>query len=62
MTLKKKTFFLDNTCVSNSENNDDVLVTRDPIPVIFNRIAKGKYIISIKRKYLHLSFQMRVVF
>ncbi|KAI1905212.1 hypothetical protein AGOR_G00013800 [Albula goreensis] len=29
----------DNTYVSNSENNDDVLVTRDPIPVIFHRIA-----------------------
>ncbi|KAG5834265.1 hypothetical protein ANANG_G00259720 [Anguilla anguilla] len=29
----------DNTYVSNSENNDDVLVTRDPIPVIFHKIA-----------------------
>ncbi|XP_061071694.1 protein mono-ADP-ribosyltransferase PARP8-like isoform X2 [Conger conger] len=29
----------DNTCVSNSENIDDVLVTRDPIPVIFHRIT-----------------------
>ncbi|XP_041053642.1 protein mono-ADP-ribosyltransferase PARP8 isoform X2 [Carcharodon carcharias] len=29
----------DNTYVSNSENDDDVLVTRDPIPVIFQRIA-----------------------
>ncbi|XP_023679063.1 protein mono-ADP-ribosyltransferase PARP8 [Paramormyrops kingsleyae] len=29
----------DNTYVSNSENDDDVLVTRDPIPVIFHRIA-----------------------
>uniref|UniRef100_A0A8C1NLA7 Poly [ADP-ribose] polymerase n=1 Tax=Cyprinus carpio TaxID=7962 RepID=A0A8C1NLA7_CYPCA len=29
----------DNTYVSNSENNDEVLVTRDPIPVIFHRIA-----------------------
>uniref|UniRef100_A0A672T5U4 Poly [ADP-ribose] polymerase n=1 Tax=Sinocyclocheilus grahami TaxID=75366 RepID=A0A672T5U4_SINGR len=28
-----------NTYVSNSENNDEVLVTRDPIPVIFHRIA-----------------------
>uniref|UniRef100_A0A672T2H6 Poly [ADP-ribose] polymerase n=1 Tax=Sinocyclocheilus grahami TaxID=75366 RepID=A0A672T2H6_SINGR len=31
--------FSDNTYVSNSENNDEVLVTRDPIPVIFHRIA-----------------------
>ncbi|XP_055774627.1 protein mono-ADP-ribosyltransferase PARP8-like isoform X2 [Salvelinus fontinalis] len=29
----------DNTYVSNSENEDEVLVTRDPIPVIFHRIA-----------------------
>ncbi|XP_018592330.1 protein mono-ADP-ribosyltransferase PARP8 [Scleropages formosus] len=29
----------DNTYVSSSENDDDVLVTRDPIPVIFHRIA-----------------------
>ncbi|XP_036385812.1 protein mono-ADP-ribosyltransferase PARP8-like [Megalops cyprinoides] len=29
----------DNTYVSNSENDDNVLVTRDPIPVIFHRIA-----------------------
>ncbi|XP_041102974.1 protein mono-ADP-ribosyltransferase PARP8-like isoform X1 [Polyodon spathula] len=29
----------DNTYVSNSENEDDVLVTRDPIPVIFHRIS-----------------------
>uniref|UniRef100_A0A671LPX2 Poly [ADP-ribose] polymerase n=1 Tax=Sinocyclocheilus anshuiensis TaxID=1608454 RepID=A0A671LPX2_9TELE len=29
----------DNTYVSNSENDDEVLVTRDPIPVIFHRIA-----------------------
>ncbi|XP_042191295.1 protein mono-ADP-ribosyltransferase PARP8 isoform X3 [Callorhinchus milii] len=29
----------DNTYVSNSENDDDVLVTRDPIPVIFQRIT-----------------------
>ncbi|XP_039614430.1 protein mono-ADP-ribosyltransferase PARP8 isoform X1 [Polypterus senegalus] len=29
----------DNTYVSNSENDDDVLVTRDPIPVIFHRIT-----------------------
>lgn len=35
-------FFSDNTYVSNSENNDDVLVTRDPIPVIFHRISTGK--------------------
>ncbi|KAG9355106.1 hypothetical protein JZ751_001819, partial [Albula glossodonta] len=27
-----------NTYVSNSENDDDVLVTRDPIPVIFHRV------------------------
>uniref|UniRef100_A0A4W5KEN4 Uncharacterized protein n=1 Tax=Hucho hucho TaxID=62062 RepID=A0A4W5KEN4_9TELE len=34
------TFFnTDNTYVSNSENEDEVLVTRDPIPVIFHRIA-----------------------
>uniref|UniRef100_A0A673XLD9 Poly [ADP-ribose] polymerase n=1 Tax=Salmo trutta TaxID=8032 RepID=A0A673XLD9_SALTR len=34
------TTFLDyNTYVSNSENEDEVLVTRDPIPVIFHRIA-----------------------
>lgn len=32
----------DNTYVSNSENDDEVLVTRDPIPVIFHRIATGK--------------------
>lgn len=31
----------DNTFVSNSENVDEVLVTRDPIPVIFHRIATG---------------------
>uniref|UniRef100_A0A8C1H821 Poly [ADP-ribose] polymerase n=1 Tax=Cyprinus carpio carpio TaxID=630221 RepID=A0A8C1H821_CYPCA len=31
--------FSDNTYVSNSENNDEVLVTRDPIPVIFHRIC-----------------------
>ncbi|XP_064882988.1 protein mono-ADP-ribosyltransferase PARP8 isoform X2 [Oncorhynchus nerka] len=30
---------LDNTYVSNSENEDEVLVTRDQIPVIFQRIA-----------------------
>ncbi|KAM6959374.1 protein mono-ADP-ribosyltransferase PARP8 [Aplochiton taeniatus] len=29
----------DNTYVSNSDNEDEVLVTRDPIPVIFHRIA-----------------------
>ncbi|XP_036383721.1 protein mono-ADP-ribosyltransferase PARP8 [Megalops cyprinoides] len=29
----------DNTYVSNSENDDDVLVTRDPIPVIFHRVS-----------------------
>uniref|UniRef100_W5MII9 Poly [ADP-ribose] polymerase n=1 Tax=Lepisosteus oculatus TaxID=7918 RepID=W5MII9_LEPOC len=29
----------DNTYLSNSENDDDVLVTRDPIPVIFHRIT-----------------------
>ncbi|XP_036835110.1 protein mono-ADP-ribosyltransferase PARP8 isoform X1 [Oncorhynchus mykiss] len=29
----------DNTYVSNSENEDEVLVTRDPIPVIFHRIS-----------------------
>ncbi|XP_064792643.1 protein mono-ADP-ribosyltransferase PARP8-like isoform X1 [Oncorhynchus masou masou] len=29
----------DNTYVSNSENEDEVLVTRDQIPVIFHRIA-----------------------
>ncbi|KAL0979915.1 hypothetical protein UPYG_G00191530 [Umbra pygmaea] len=29
----------DNTYVSNSENDDEVLVTRDPIPIIFHRIA-----------------------
>uniref|UniRef100_A0A8C7SIH2 Poly [ADP-ribose] polymerase n=1 Tax=Oncorhynchus mykiss TaxID=8022 RepID=A0A8C7SIH2_ONCMY len=28
-----------NTYVSNSENEDEVLVTRDPIPVIFHRIS-----------------------
>uniref|UniRef100_A0AAZ3QUL5 Poly [ADP-ribose] polymerase n=1 Tax=Oncorhynchus tshawytscha TaxID=74940 RepID=A0AAZ3QUL5_ONCTS len=34
------TTFLDyNTYVSNSENEDEVLVTRDPIPVIFHRIS-----------------------
>uniref|UniRef100_A0A671RXE7 Poly [ADP-ribose] polymerase n=1 Tax=Sinocyclocheilus anshuiensis TaxID=1608454 RepID=A0A671RXE7_9TELE len=40
----------DNTYVSNSENNDEVLVTRDPIPVIFHRIATGKnrYYLIIK--------------
>ncbi|KPP77006.1 hypothetical protein Z043_103605 [Scleropages formosus] len=32
-------FPTDNTYVSSSENDDDVLVTRDPIPVIFHRIA-----------------------
>jgi len=32
--------------VSNSENDDEVLVTRDPIPVIFNRIATGKIHLS----------------
>uniref|UniRef100_A0A0E9WT12 Uncharacterized protein n=1 Tax=Anguilla anguilla TaxID=7936 RepID=A0A0E9WT12_ANGAN len=41
----------DNTYVSNSENNDDVLVTRDPIPVIFHKIATGKLV-----HYLHLIF------
>uniref|UniRef100_A0A671RY09 Poly [ADP-ribose] polymerase n=1 Tax=Sinocyclocheilus anshuiensis TaxID=1608454 RepID=A0A671RY09_9TELE len=42
--------FSDNTYVSNSENNDEVLVTRDPIPVIFHRIATGKnrYYLIIK--------------
>uniref|UniRef100_A0A6Q2WVF8 Poly [ADP-ribose] polymerase n=1 Tax=Esox lucius TaxID=8010 RepID=A0A6Q2WVF8_ESOLU len=34
-----KTFSDYNTYVSNSENDDEVLVTRDPIPVIFHRIA-----------------------
>ncbi|XP_031426541.1 protein mono-ADP-ribosyltransferase PARP8 isoform X2 [Clupea harengus] len=29
----------DNTYVSNSENDDEVLVMRDPIPIIFHRIA-----------------------
>ncbi|XP_030213983.1 LOW QUALITY PROTEIN: protein mono-ADP-ribosyltransferase PARP8 [Gadus morhua] len=29
----------DNTYVSNSDNNDDVLITTDAIPVIFHRIA-----------------------
>lgn len=29
----------DNTYVSSSENDEDVLVTTDPIPVIFHRIA-----------------------
>uniref|UniRef100_A0A8B9JYI2 Poly [ADP-ribose] polymerase n=1 Tax=Astyanax mexicanus TaxID=7994 RepID=A0A8B9JYI2_ASTMX len=33
------TYSKDNTYVSNSENDDEVLVTRDPIPVIFHRIA-----------------------
>ncbi|MBN3292709.1 PARP8 polymerase, partial [Polypterus senegalus] len=32
-------FTKNNTYVSNSENDDDVLVTRDPIPVIFHRIT-----------------------
>lgn len=34
-------FFADNTYVSSSENDEDVLVTTDPIPVIFHRIATG---------------------
>uniref|UniRef100_A0AAZ3SF10 Poly [ADP-ribose] polymerase n=1 Tax=Oncorhynchus tshawytscha TaxID=74940 RepID=A0AAZ3SF10_ONCTS len=33
----------DNTYVSNSENEDEVLVTRDQIPVIFHRIATGLF-------------------
>uniref|UniRef100_A0A8C7CAT2 Poly [ADP-ribose] polymerase n=2 Tax=Oncorhynchus kisutch TaxID=8019 RepID=A0A8C7CAT2_ONCKI len=38
------TTFLDyNTYVSNSENEDEVLVTRDPIPVIFHRISTGTF-------------------
>uniref|UniRef100_A0A667Y4W6 Poly [ADP-ribose] polymerase n=1 Tax=Myripristis murdjan TaxID=586833 RepID=A0A667Y4W6_9TELE len=32
-------FVSDNTYVSNSENDDEVLITTDPIPVIFHRIA-----------------------
>uniref|UniRef100_A0A8K9XZ95 Poly [ADP-ribose] polymerase n=1 Tax=Oncorhynchus mykiss TaxID=8022 RepID=A0A8K9XZ95_ONCMY len=32
-----------NTYVSNSENEDEVLVTRDPIPVIFHRISTGTF-------------------
>uniref|UniRef100_A0A8C5BMC6 Poly [ADP-ribose] polymerase n=1 Tax=Gadus morhua TaxID=8049 RepID=A0A8C5BMC6_GADMO len=31
-----------NTYVSNSDNNDDVLITTDAIPVIFHRIASGE--------------------
>lgn len=34
-------FFADNTYVSSSENDEDVLVTTEPIPVIFHRIATG---------------------
>lgn len=33
--------FADNTYVSSSENDEDVLVTTEPIPVIFHRIATG---------------------
>uniref|UniRef100_A0A673W9E7 Poly [ADP-ribose] polymerase n=1 Tax=Salmo trutta TaxID=8032 RepID=A0A673W9E7_SALTR len=33
----------DNTYVSNSEKEDEVLVTRDQIPVIFHRIATGSF-------------------
>uniref|UniRef100_A0A2K6GYJ4 Poly [ADP-ribose] polymerase n=1 Tax=Propithecus coquereli TaxID=379532 RepID=A0A2K6GYJ4_PROCO len=32
-------FFADNTYVSNSENDEDVLVTTEPIPIIFHKIA-----------------------
>lgn len=34
-------FIADNTYVSSSENDEDVLVTTEPIPVIFHRIATG---------------------
>ena len=34
-------FYADNTYVSSSENDEDVLVTTEPIPVIFHRIATG---------------------
>ncbi|TRY90023.1 hypothetical protein DNTS_018251, partial [Danionella cerebrum] len=34
----------DNTYVSNSENEDEVFVLRDPIPVIFHRIATERLI------------------
>ena len=34
-------FFVDNTYVSSSENDEDVLVTTEPIPVIFHRLATG---------------------
>uniref|UniRef100_A0A8C4PP44 Poly(ADP-ribose) polymerase family member 8 n=1 Tax=Equus asinus asinus TaxID=83772 RepID=A0A8C4PP44_EQUAS len=33
--------FADNTYVSSSENDEDVLVTTEPIPVIFHQIATG---------------------
>lgn len=57
-------FFADNTYVSSSENDEDVLVTTDPIPVIFHRIATGNLVFytcyfdalnfSSKHKYLPL--------
>ena len=34
-------FLADNTYVSSSENDEDVLVTTEPIPIIFHRIATG---------------------
>lgn len=33
--------FADNTYVSSSDNDEDVLVTTEPIPVIFHQIATG---------------------
>lgn len=33
--------FVDNTYVSSSDNDEDVLVTTEPIPVIFHQIATG---------------------
>lgn len=33
--------FIDNTYVSSSDNDEDVLVTTEPIPVIFHQIATG---------------------
>lgn len=54
-------FFSDNTYVSNSENNDDVLVTRDPIPVIFHRIATGKAFLILQTYIPRLMFLSSLV-
>lgn len=51
----------DNTYVSNSENDDDVLVTRDPIPVIFHRIATGKAFLIFQTLIPHLKFLLFLI-